>query len=240
MSDGSSSGRVGKYMLYATGEIILVVFGILIALQVNNWNENRKSKIEEAHIVEEIHSEFSDNRTVLKERIKTIENANESVEIILSLINAEQEEYLKYNLDSIFSKSLAYGNYNPSNSTIQEIIASGKLNLIRNKELKKSLYAWLQMLKDSDEDFKNQDQQATTLLIPYIYKHLSSKNINNYSNYFRLGLKEKSELFSNDYYPVFHDLEFENLYQGKLFWNSVMVNHYKELDSLAIEILNQT
>lgn len=37
--------KVKSYMLYAVGEIILVVIGILMALQVNNWNENRKEKL---------------------------------------------------------------------------------------------------------------------------------------------------------------------------------------------------
>ena len=38
------SGSTGKYLLYAIGEIALVVIGILIALQINNWNENRKTQ----------------------------------------------------------------------------------------------------------------------------------------------------------------------------------------------------
>lgn len=38
------TGKTGKYFKYAIGEIILVVIGILIALQINNWNENRKEK----------------------------------------------------------------------------------------------------------------------------------------------------------------------------------------------------
>ena len=44
-SEGTSKGFSlnGKYLVYALGEIVLVVVGILIALQVNNWNENRKS-----------------------------------------------------------------------------------------------------------------------------------------------------------------------------------------------------
>ena len=38
-----SEGKTGKYLKYAVGEIVLVVFGILIALQINNANENRKT-----------------------------------------------------------------------------------------------------------------------------------------------------------------------------------------------------
>jgi len=231
---------VGKYLLYALGEIILVVIGILIALQVNTWNEERKLKKEEAHILQEIYTEFSGNRRVLKERITTIENANISVNTILELVNSKKEQLQKYNLDSIFNTSLAYGNYNPSNSTIQELISSGRLNLITQPQLKKNLYAWLQLLDDSDEDFKNQDQQATTQLIPYLYKHISTKNINLHYKKYNLNHQKKSELFSGDYYTVFHELEFENLYNGKLMWNSVMVKHYKDLDLLAVQILEQS
>ena len=43
--DLMEKNKIGKYLKYAVGEIILVVIGILIALQINNWNENRKSKI---------------------------------------------------------------------------------------------------------------------------------------------------------------------------------------------------
>jgi hypothetical protein len=39
-----SENKFSKYFIYALGEIILVVIGILIALQINNWNENRKGK----------------------------------------------------------------------------------------------------------------------------------------------------------------------------------------------------
>ncbi len=39
-----SEGKTGKYLKYAIGEIILIVIGILIALQINNWNEARKLK----------------------------------------------------------------------------------------------------------------------------------------------------------------------------------------------------
>ncbi|WP_235299472.1 DUF6090 family protein [Portibacter marinus] len=48
------AGKFSKYLIYAIGEIILVVIGILIALQINNWNENQKSKKDERYILTEV------------------------------------------------------------------------------------------------------------------------------------------------------------------------------------------
>ena len=233
----ATQNKVASYLRYAIGEIILVVIGILIALQVNNWNEERKFNQEGLRIKHELYLEFSDNRAVLKERIEALEKANNSVKAVLNFINKDREIIQKSNLDSLISSSLKYGNYNPSNSTILELIGSGKLNLINNKLLKKNLYNWLQLLHDSDEDFKNQDQQATTFLIPYLSKRISIKNLNLYD---KMNVTKKSELFSSDYYDVFHDLELENLYQSKFFWNTIMINHYKDLDKLAVEIMRQS
>ena len=49
-----SDNKFRKYLVYAIGEILLVVIGILIALQVNNWNEYNKERILEIEILEEI------------------------------------------------------------------------------------------------------------------------------------------------------------------------------------------
>ena len=48
--------ETGKYLRYAVGEIVLVVIGIFIALQVNNWNEYRKEKVEEKKILLSLHN----------------------------------------------------------------------------------------------------------------------------------------------------------------------------------------
>lgn len=233
-----TENKLSKYLTYAVGEIILVVIGILIALQVNTWNENRKLNRESQEILKAIHSEFKNNRKVLEERITYLEDANSAVEKILKLTNKSEPEIQKYNIDSIISQSLKYGNFNPSNSTMQELISSGKLNLIKEENLKDNLFNWLQLLKDTNEDFKNQDLQAITMLEVYLSKTVSFKNTISYHPYdFGDGY---SELFDRKYERIFNDLEFENLYYGKRFWNKVMINHYKELDELAMTIIAQT
>ncbi|MBT8297287.1 MAG: hypothetical protein KJO52_03060, partial [Maribacter sp.] len=59
-----SEGKTGKYFKYAIGEIVLVVIGILIALQINNWNEERKRLKQEqvllSQLKDEIVSQYSD------------------------------------------------------------------------------------------------------------------------------------------------------------------------------------
>ena len=50
--------KTGKYFKYAIGEIVLVVIGIIIALQINNWNENRTKLKEEQNIIFNLNTEF--------------------------------------------------------------------------------------------------------------------------------------------------------------------------------------
>jgi hypothetical protein len=73
-----------KYMRYAFGEIALVVIGILIALQVNNWNEDRKSLKFENRILIDLHNTIIDDYTSLERSIKENELSKNSCEIILS------------------------------------------------------------------------------------------------------------------------------------------------------------
>lgn len=52
------TGKTGKYFKYAIGEILLVVIGILIALQINTWNTKRLDSLKEKAILKELHKEF--------------------------------------------------------------------------------------------------------------------------------------------------------------------------------------
>ena len=56
--DMINENRASKYLLYAIGEIVLVVIGILIALQINNWNESRKENEEEIVILKSLKKKY--------------------------------------------------------------------------------------------------------------------------------------------------------------------------------------
>lgn len=55
----TSGGLTGKYFKYAIVEIVLVVIGILIALQINNWNENRKDRFVEQKILQSLNNDLA-------------------------------------------------------------------------------------------------------------------------------------------------------------------------------------
>ena len=60
------SMETSKYLRYAVGEVILVVIGILIALQINNWNENRKENIVEQTLLKQLLKDFESNDTIIR------------------------------------------------------------------------------------------------------------------------------------------------------------------------------
>jgi len=59
--------NISRYILYATGEIILVVIGILIALQINNWNENRKAQIAQKDLLINFYENLEADSLILQE-----------------------------------------------------------------------------------------------------------------------------------------------------------------------------
>ena len=80
------SGATSKYLLYAVGEIALVVIGILIALQINNWNEWRKDRQIERTLLYGLMENINTNSQSIVEKILELENSNKSREIIMNVI----------------------------------------------------------------------------------------------------------------------------------------------------------
>lgn len=133
--------NTSKYLKYAFGEIVLVVIGILIALQINNWNENRKARIKSveyhARLIEDL------NRT-----IRTSQNLNETahnvltaikhtVDLLISKKNPSDKE--KEEIDYTLIWILRFNYQFSEQSTFEEMKSNGELNLIYNLETRNKL-----------------------------------------------------------------------------------------------------
>ena len=133
-------GRFSKYVIYALGEILLVVIGILIALQINNLNELRKQNNLEQDYLIALKREFENNLN----EVDRVINLNDGL-----LKNAlELSSFTGPNVPNISEKRFAelyFGTinsevqYRPGSGVTNEILNSGKLNIFQNKDLKNAL-----------------------------------------------------------------------------------------------------
>ncbi len=145
-----SQGKTGKYFKYAIGEIILVVIGILIALQINNWNNQQQNIEKEQRILSSLHAEFSQNLEELRrDHILNIYSLNACV-AILSLDKQGPVDPKK--IDSLIGKAYNYATFDARVGVITDIIASGNLELIRDENLRYVLNQWTAELNDYVED----------------------------------------------------------------------------------------
>ncbi len=87
-----------KYLIYAIGEILLVVIGILIALQINNWNENRINSIRESLLLREINIEFKFNKEELESTVRAYVHIREQCNYLLKSLPVIRSEIDKDSL----------------------------------------------------------------------------------------------------------------------------------------------
>jgi len=130
------TGKTGKYLKYAIGEIVLVVIGILIALSINNWNENRKLQNEELKLLSDLKTNLE---TTYKDFITdTIENSENvgKYNNIKSFIDKDLPYSNK--LDKAFGE-LTFWSSPYITSTAYKTLQTIGLDIIKNQKLKKDI-----------------------------------------------------------------------------------------------------
>lgn len=127
--------KTGKYLKYAIGEIVLVVIGILIALQINISNENRKRKHIEKIYLENIKADLNLNLGSLE--LFTIERecSIKATDSILAYFNGEKDlDVVAFNRHCV--NVMVWYPFEQHDNTYQELVNSGNLSIITNKEIK--------------------------------------------------------------------------------------------------------
>jgi len=89
--------RFGRYFFYAIGEILLVVIGILIALQINNWNENRKDINRSRAILGEFKKDLASDTTGINRFVRLLERRTSIETLIRYAQTIEGRNFLKEN-----------------------------------------------------------------------------------------------------------------------------------------------
>jgi hypothetical protein len=163
----ANQNKFVQYSRYAIGEIVLVVIGILIALQINNWNEQRKERIQEKIFIKRFEVELNTNLENILTAISLNKSRIHRAEFLLRTIDKPQ---LAADSSSYFMKSIEHASYTNipliSDNAFEELKSSGNLSLISNEALRAALqkyYSWTS--SEGQYNFLQQDIQLN-------YSHL--------------------------------------------------------------------
>ena len=127
------TGKTGKYFKYAIGEIILVVIGILIALQINNWNEGRKTKLKAQVYIDQIINDIAKDTLNINNLIKTAKAEDTNILNYFSFFNQGNIPIDKL-IDSSNNTDVSFFRYIPVNHTFLDMQASGNSNLLNKSQ----------------------------------------------------------------------------------------------------------
>ena len=135
------SNRVTMYVLYAIGEIALVVVGILIALQINNWNQDRIDRKQESEFLRRLISDIEVDRKLLDFAFAALDRKQEA--LLMAKRLSENNLVIPYDsLKSIIwdGITLSFGPPNErQNATYNELVSSGNMGLIQNDKLRNQI-----------------------------------------------------------------------------------------------------
>ncbi len=165
-----TENKFSKYLIYAFGEIVLVVIGILLALQINNWNEESKNQKEAHKMLLQLKNEFETNNDLIdtsiefqRRRLNAVEGLKYGFEPTNNL-SADSLKALVSDLGSDWK-------YEPIKNIIESVIASGKINLIQNDSVKNDIRYWGTAINKYNDLYKSQDELYNKNILPIIVEN---------------------------------------------------------------------
>ena len=173
-----NEGKTPKYFKYAIGEIVLVVIGILIALQINNWNQEHQQKNEELKQLKALKLEFEKN-AITFDSITTHHTENEDA--TLRLINATKSYTIEV-FDSLYLKTVYNYNFDPSKGIYNSLINSGNIELISNQTLKYKLAEIQDIVTDYIEDENDVREYCSNKFFPFVINQMPYNPLRFYEN----------------------------------------------------------
>ena len=134
--------KTRTYLLYAVGEIALVMIGILLALQVNNWNEGRLVEEEINAIVLNLNSEFKDNLEQLNNDLLRIDAVLNGLEELLDLTHEKSYNINQQEFNELLETTFTTPTWSPSSVVVEELKYSGGFSRLNDETLKRLLFDW--------------------------------------------------------------------------------------------------
>lgn len=225
-------GNLKRYLVYAIGEIFLVVIGILIALQLNNLNEGKKEALKEYEILLSLQEDFNSNLVELENTLKTIPKIKEGIMVELGYVGISESLLSDEMKNEIRNNEFAQTNI--FNGTLTSILSSEKLEIINSDSLKKLLTTYpayvnsFTRLENSLEDYVRNVQR------PILRKHLTLADHLPQDNERTTRLLSKVK--KSDHEALLNNREYQNVLIGIWIQNNKLFDSCRELKTKTKEI----
>ncbi len=165
-----AENKMSKYLLYAIGEIVLVVIGILIALQINNWNDSKSANKIEQLSLNELKNNLKSDISDLENNIKKDSLVIISFEVIIN--NVTKTKVYHDSLAKHFGKLGDYSNFLNTSSAYESLKSTG-LNKITNDSLRFKVINYYDVFSDRLMNIEHQfiNTAHHKYLKPYLIEH---------------------------------------------------------------------
>ncbi len=219
------SGKFKNYLLYAFGEIFLIVIGILIAWKINDLNEIRKNRIVEMKIYHSLYEELNANLKVLNEGIVKYSNNVNRLEATLNYIGLSPEQITPGAKDTIVRI-----NYAPMvllDGALNSVINTSKFEIIESDSLKTLIANYPTEIAE----FKITDSKINEIVVnhlqPVLEKHLALVDILPQENPKFNNLRDFGQV--SNYYTLLNNKEYQNALVDRLIQTEYLLTQAKKL-----------
>lgn len=162
--------KISEFLKSTFGETVKVVFGILIALQINTWSDQYKQNTEEVRILRNLKQDLLNDVSQLKSHIKSSEERQEKIDSVFIILNQPQ----KYSTEKFLKLNFALANENHfdlSSGTFDESIAAATINCIRDHSVRQKMFDYYRVTKRNYTD-ENTIKQIYENIFPNFFKIL--------------------------------------------------------------------
>lgn len=228
-------GNLRKYLIYAIGEILLVMIGILLAVQVNNWNEERKDRNSEKDLLKALHKDFLVSSKALPRKMGILTRQDSIMIHLLSMCGPQEKSISSIEADRLLSQMDSYPSFEPTNGTILNILNSGKIDIIKNDELRDLLSNWMSLI----DDIRVNEQEQRNFMLHSLHPYLERSVEFQHTRFIKRKFPE-TQSFKMDSRNVLYEFEFCNLLKRGIYWNTWILRKYKYIEESILRILELT
>ena len=163
-------GKVRTYLAYAVGEIALIMIGILLALQVSDWNQAREDRTEETQILLRLKADFDENQENLIFYKEFNSGILSALKAFLEVIKPEPDTVPEDSINNFMASYQMTPPLRRKTAALNSIISSGSIALIKNQTLNQKLNEWSSLLEEHD-DWAGYIHTGMNVYKPFLVEH---------------------------------------------------------------------